>query len=80
METGYKFSIQKLYKIYSADIYKAVVYKMYATFLQSKELCQLNFVSKMYTKVCRNMECILNATFCIHFVCKMYTKVCGNVG
>ena len=55
---------------------------MYTTFRQaflyilhtkSKELCQLNFVYKMYKNVCRNVGYIL----CTNI---LYTKLCQNVG
>ena len=38
---------------------------------KSKELCQLNFVYKMYTQVCRSMR---------YIVYKVYTKLCRNMG
>ena len=80
------------------------VYKMHTTFQQafvsilytkSKELCQLNFVYILYTKVCRNVEYILYTnilyTFCMHqfwstesvhhkhYVYNVYTKFIQNV-
>ena len=98
-KTVYTFCILKLYKIYTTD-----VYKMYATFQQtfadilytkSKELCQLNFVYKMWTKVCRNVGYILYTnilyTICIHqfwstksvhhkhYVYNLYTKFMQHV-
>ena len=79
-ETAYTFYIQKLYKMYTTD-----ACKMYTTFRQafvwilytkSKELCQLNFIYKLYTKVCWSVGYILYTnilyTFCI--------QICQNVG
>ena len=75
------------------------IYKIYATFQQTsayifytklKEVLQLNFVYKMYTKVCWNVGYILY-TFCIHqfwstkrvhhtnYVYILYTKIIQNV-
>ena len=93
------FCILKLYKMYTTD-----VYKMYARFQQtfadllytkSKELCQLNFVYTMWTKVCRNVGYILYTnilyTICIHqfwstksvhhkhYVYNLYTKFMQHV-
>ena len=63
---------------------------VYILSTKSKELCQLNFVYKMYTNVCRNVGYILHTnilyTFCIHqfwctksvhhkhYVYNLYTK------
>ena len=64
---------------------KQNVYKMHTTFLQtfvyilytqSKELCQLNFVYKTYTKVCQMWDTFCIQTFCIHFVHKSLS-ICG---
>ena len=88
--------------MYTTDVCKIYtkLCKMYTTFQQtfvyilftkSKELCQLNFVYKMYTKVCRNVEhfvyikvvemwdtfCI--QTFCIYFLHILYTKCMQKV-
>ena len=85
-------------------MYTTDVYKMYAKFQQtfadllytkSKELCQLNFVYTMWTKVCRNVGYILYTnilyTICIHqfwstecvhhkhCVYNLYTKFMQNV-
>ena len=85
-ETVYTFFIQKLYKMYPTDVYKMHTKCIYTIFRQafvyilwtkSKELCQLNFVYKMYTKVCQNVVYILYTkifyTFYIHFAYKMYS-------
>ena len=49
---------------------------VYILFTKSKELCQLNFVYKMYTKVCRNVEYILYTnilyTFCMQKFVEMW--------
>ena len=49
---------------------------VYILYIKSKELCQLNFVYKIYTNVCRNLEHFVYK----HFAYKMCTKVCRNVG
>ena len=69
------FCMQKLYKMYITDTkFMQNVYKMYPTLRQTfvyifhtkfEELWQLNFVFKIYRKVCGNVEYILY-TFCIH--------------
>ena len=80
METVYTFCIQKLHKRYTTDVYNMYtkciqnVYCIFINFcaatfcIQNKKNCQLNFVHKMYAKVCWNVVYIL------------YTKVCQNVG
>ena len=40
---------------------------VYILYTKLKELRQLNFVSKMYKKVCPNVGYVLH-TICIHFV------------
>ena len=73
--------------MYPTDVYKMHTKCIYTIFRQafvynlwtkSKELCQLNFVYKMYTKVCQNVVYILYTkifytTFYIHFAYKMYS-------
>ena len=61
------FVYKKLYKMYTTDVYK--------TFTKSKELCQLNFVYIMYTKVCRNVRYIVY-TFCIKKFVEMWDTFC----
>ena len=94
-----KLCIQHMYNWCIQNVVIQNVYKMYTTFRQtivyllykkSKELWQLNFVIKMYVKVCRNVKYILY-TFCIHqfwatksvhhkhYVYNLYTKFIQNV-
>ena len=40
---------------------------VYTLYTKLKELCQLNFLYKMYKKVCWNVGYIFIQTFCIHF-------------
>ena len=74
-ETVHTFFIQKLYKMYPTDVYKMHTKCIYTIFRQafvyilctkSKELCQLNFVYKMYTKVCWNVRYILYTSILIY--------------
>ena len=84
----YTFYTQKLYKMYTTDVYKMYAKCTYTTFHQtfvymlytkSKELCQLNFVYKMFPKICRNVEYILCTffyTFCIQKFVEMWDAFC----
>ena len=56
---------------------------VYILYTKSKELCQLNFVYKIYTKVCWNVGYILYMnilyTFCIHqFWCTKFIHLYTN--
>ena len=84
METVYTFCKQKLYKMYTSDVYKIhttfwqrFVYILYT---KLKELFQLNFVYKMVTKVCQNVGYILYTdvlyTLCIQKFVEMWDAFC----
>ena len=77
METVYTFCIQKLCKMYTTDLYKMDIYKMYTTFQQTfvyilftklKELWQLIFYIKRLQKFLEIGIYFVYSlyTFCIH--------------
>ena len=79
METVYTFCIQKLCKMYTTDLYKMDIYKMYTTFQQTfvyilftklKELWQLIFYIKRLQKFLEMWD-----TFCIQFVYILHTSI-----
>ena len=84
----YNWCIQNVYKMYTKCIHFD---KLWYSFLctRLKQLYQLNFVYKMYTNVCQNIEYILYR-FCIHqfwstksvqhlhYVCNLYTTIIQN--
>ena len=79
-ETVYTFCIQKLYEMYTTDVYRMYTKciphsdKLRILYTKLKELWQLSFVCKMCTKVCWNVGYVLYKnilyTFCIqHRAC-----------
>ena len=66
-----KFYIQNVYKsLLKCGIHFVYKHFVYILYTKSKELCQLKFLYKMYTKVCQNVRCVLYTNIlyksCIH--------------
>ena len=73
----------KLCKTYTTDVYKInLTFRQifaYIFYTKLKELWQLNFVYKMYRKVCWNVGCILYASILIYKKCNIRKTYIHNL-